>query len=123
MNGPTMPVPTAPPVLLEAGAAVGETARQLTRLGLGDHVCLVYERMEEHVAALVPYMRQGLERGERCVYVVDAHGVEDVAVVLEAHGVEVERERARGALVFLTQRETFLRGGRFEPEEMVAHFR
>ncbi|AKI98543.1 signal transduction histidine kinase [Archangium gephyra] len=117
-----MPAPTAPPVLLEAGAAVGETARQLTRLGLGDHVCLVYERMADHVAALVPYMRQGLERGERCVYVVDAHGVEDVAVVLEAHGVEVERERARGALVFLTQRETFLREGRFEPEAMIAYF-
>ncbi|WP_235216663.1 MEDS domain-containing protein [Archangium violaceum] len=118
-----MPAPTAPPVLLEAGAAVGETARQLTRLGRGDHVCLVYERPEEHVAALVPYIRQGLERGERCVYVVDEHGVGEVAATLRAHGVETERARARGALVFLSQREAFLRGGRFEPDEMIAYFR
>ncbi|WNG62193.1 hypothetical protein F0U59_51455 [Archangium gephyra] len=96
MNGPSMPGPTAPPVLLGAGAAVGGTARQLTRLGLGDHVCLVYERPEEHVAALVPYIRKGLERGECCVYVVDEHGLGEVAAMLEAHGVEVARERARG---------------------------
>ncbi|WPB77461.1 MEDS domain-containing protein [Archangium violaceum] len=121
MNGPSMPGPTAPPVLLAASAAVGGTAGQLTRLGLGDHVCLVYERPEEHVEALVPYIRQGLERGERCVYVVDEHGVGEVAAMLEAHGVEVERERARGALVFLTKRETFLRGGRFEPAAMIAY--
>ncbi|WP_375769037.1 MEDS domain-containing protein [Archangium gephyra] len=123
MNEAPMQTPTSPPVLLEAGAAVGETARQLKRLGLGDHVCLVYERPEEQVVAMVPYVRQGLERGERCVYVVDEHSVDDVAAVLEAHGVEVERERARGALVFLTQREVFLRGGRFEPEAMVDYFR
>ncbi len=123
MNEPSMQTPTPPPVLLEAGAAVGETAGQLTRLGPGDHVCLVYERPEEQVVTMVPYVRQGLERGERCVYVVDEHSVDDVATVLEAHGVEVEREQARGALVFLTQRESFLRGGRFEPEAMVAYFR
>jgi signal transduction histidine kinase len=117
-----MLTPPPPPVLLEASAAVGETSRQLTRLGLGDHVCLVYERPEEQVVTMVPYVRQGLERGERCVYVVDEHSMDDVAAVLEAHGVEVERERARRALVFLTQRETFLRGGRFEPAEMIAYF-
>ena len=109
----------SPSLLKEAAVAVGETPQQLTRVGVGDHLCLIYERIEEHVAAVVPYLRQGLERGERCIYAVDEHDVDEVVRILEGHGVDVEGERARGALVFVTQREVALHGGDFSPTRMV----
>ncbi|WP_257462484.1 MEDS domain-containing protein [Archangium lipolyticum] len=118
--------PAAPPPprrLEEVGVALGETAQQLTRVGQGDHLCLIYERFEEQVAALVPFVRMGLERGERCVYLVDEGTAEEVVAVLRERGVDVEAEGARGALVFQSTREAYLRTGRFVPEEMLAHLR
>ncbi|WP_309896018.1 MEDS domain-containing protein [Archangium sp.] len=109
----------SPTLLHDAAVAVGGAPQQLTRVGVGDHLCLLYERLEEHVAAMVPYLRQGLERGERCIYAVDEHDVDEVARILEAHGVDVEGERARKALVFVTQREVALREGDFSPVRMV----
>ncbi|PTL79597.1 MEDS domain-containing protein [Vitiosangium sp. GDMCC 1.1324] len=120
----TQTLASPPPELLqEAGMAVGEMARQLTRVGPGDHLCLIYERFEQQVEALVPFVRMGLERGERCVYIVDEHSEEEVAGVLLEHGVDVVAERERGALVFLTKGEAHLRSGKFVPEEMVAFLR
>ena len=107
------------PSLHQAGVAVGETSQQLTRMGVGDHLCLIYEHLEEHVAALVPYLKQGLERGERCVYALDEHGERELAAMLEAHGVDVEGERARHALVFLSYRDVFGYPVAFNPERMV----
>jgi hypothetical protein len=40
-------------------------------LGPGDYFCCLYETKEEHRAVLMPFLRQGLERGEK-VYIVDA---------------------------------------------------
>ncbi|HEX8441363.1 MEDS domain-containing protein [Archangium sp.] len=110
-------------LLLEAGVAFGATPQQLSRVGEGDHVCFIYEHLEEHVAALVPYIQQGLERGERCVYSVDEHDISEVVAVLRAHGVDVEGEQARKALVFFTQREACLRNGVFVPEFLIALIR
>jgi signal transduction histidine kinase len=92
-------------------------------VGLGDHLCLIYERFEDQVAALVPFTRVGLERGERCVYLGDEHTAEEVAGVLRVSGVDVEAEGQRGALVFLSSREAYLRTGQFVPEEMLAFLR
>jgi signal transduction histidine kinase len=109
--------------LEEAGVAVGHAPQQLTRVGAGDHLCLIYERFEDQVRAMVPYLRMGLERGERCICAVEERGVEAMAAAMAAQGLDVEGARARKALVFLTQREAFLRSGDFVPEQMVAFIR
>ncbi|MFL5351703.1 MEDS domain-containing protein [Archangium sp.] len=115
---------SSPSALLEdAGVAVGQTPQQLTRVGAGAHLCVIYERFEDEMTALVPYVRMGLERGERCICAVEARDVEAVASAMAARGVDVERERARKALIFLSQREAFLRSGDFIPEQMVAFIR
>ena len=38
-------------------------------LGLHQHLCLIYHTQEEQFAAALPYLRAGLERGERCLYI------------------------------------------------------
>jgi two-component system, LuxR family, sensor kinase FixL len=81
-------------------------SQRILDLKQGDHACLLYnEDPAEQMPALVPYIKQGLEEGERCIYVADDQTVEDVARALEAGGINVREESARGALKLWTRRE------------------
>jgi two-component system, chemotaxis family, sensor kinase Cph1 len=50
-------------------------AELAANLGLHQHLCLIYETPEEQFAAALPYLRTGLERGEKCLYVGDENSV------------------------------------------------
>jgi hypothetical protein len=43
----------------------------LEQLGPHDHLCSIYESQEEHFSVAIPFIRIGLARGEKCVYVAD----------------------------------------------------
>ncbi len=48
----------------------------LVNLKPGDHLCCLYETEEERYTVLVPFMRQGLEQGEKVIYIgADADGM------------------------------------------------
>ncbi|HEV2146225.1 MAG TPA: MEDS domain-containing protein [Longimicrobiaceae bacterium] len=68
----------------------------------GEHLCLVYDSPGEPLPAAAEFLAGGLRRGERSAYVADEHTTEQVAEALRAVGVDVERERERGALVLTT---------------------
>ena len=50
-----------------------ELDRQLLTLKPGDHVCPIYESAAERLAVAIPFIQQGLARGDRCLYIAD-HG-------------------------------------------------
>lgn len=91
----------------------------LGRLTPRDHICLLYENREEQFAAAIPFMRMGLERKEQCVYIADENTPEAVMDALRAEGVDVAAAIQAGALSILTKRETYLKGGSFDPDRMV----
>ncbi len=97
----------------------GELERQIALLRPGDHLCLIYEDAPEQMKAIVPFVEAGLRRGECCVYIADDDTTAGMATALAASGVDVPRELERGALVFLTERDTYQRGGAFDPEAMI----
>lgn len=99
-----------------------ELQREIARIGLGDHLCLMYEEAADALPAAAAFLRDGLDRGGHALYVVDDHSVEAVVAALEAAGIDVERERMRGALRFLDAEE-YCPPGEFEPERMLARFR
>lgn len=92
----------------------------IERVPVHDHLCLIYESQAEQFAAVVPFVRSGLEAGQRCVYIADDNAADEVVAALSGSGVDVEAETGRGALRVLTKRESYLRGGRFDPDEMIA---
>jgi signal transduction histidine kinase len=100
-----------------------ELEQQLTSLKQGDHVCLIYKNITEQMAAAVPFIRQGLARGERCVYIAADHAVEEVVQALAAAGVDVGQERQRGALRLLTKADAYLRSGEFDSQAMIDFLR
>jgi hypothetical protein len=69
----------------------------------GDHICLIYdEEPGECLDLLVPFMRQGLSRGERCVYVAAEETLHVVRRRLEVLGLDLEVETERQALLLWT---------------------
>src|SRR3712207_4236686 len=100
-----------------------ELERQIADLRQGDHVCLIYETAAEQLAATVPFVRDGLARGERALYIIDESTLPEVAAALAEGGIDVEHEVWRGALVLATKREAYLHSGVFDPEGMIRFVR
>ena len=97
----------------------GELERRIARLRQGDHLCLVYRSAAEQTAALVPYLKAGLAAGERCLFVGHGTSGRRLEHALVEAEVDVQGECDRGALVFVTQRDNWLPGGRFDPGAMM----
>jgi hypothetical protein len=91
----------------------------MNELNHGDHVCFVFSGMEEQLAGLVPYIAQGLERGEQCFCVQHGHTVPRLLKALSGLGIDVIEEIRRGALVIRHPSDVYLPGGSFEPQAMV----
>ncbi|HUJ13059.1 MAG TPA: MEDS domain-containing protein [Thermoanaerobaculia bacterium] len=86
----------------------------------GDHVCTLYSTREEQLAAAIEYIRGGLSRGERCLYVCCEHTPDEFREGLKNAGIDVDAEEARGALILITKREGHLSGGCFDPDKMIS---
>lgn len=100
-----------------------ELEQELIKLKQGNHICLIYENSAEHMAAVVPFLREGLARDERCLYIADDSTVEAIAFALAATRVDVAQERKRGALWMLSNQSTYLRDGKFDPQTMIDFLR
>ncbi|HEY2729385.1 MAG TPA: MEDS domain-containing protein [Polyangia bacterium] len=92
---------------------------KLGALRASGHLCFPYESEDEKRTTLVAFVRDGLARRERCVYIGTLADQSELLRSLEAAGVRVARALERGALVLKTQAETYLRSGRFDPDDAV----
>lgn len=92
-------------------------ARQLENLKHGDHVCPIHDRPPELLAVAVPFIQEGLARGERCIYAADeAMGAE---AVKSLGAREVADAQETGALQFIEKHATYIPAGRFDPDAMI----
>jgi len=80
----------------------------------------MYETDEEHQAVIVSFLRQGLERGDKVLYIADVHTPEQVMEYLRQDGLPPEPYLTCGQLVIRTADDTYCRGGGFDPDAMVA---
>jgi CRP/FNR family transcriptional regulator, nitrogen oxide reductase regulator len=84
----------------------------------GDHIVFIYEDTAELATFAAPFIKEGLDRGERCIYVFDDLELAEVTEALAAGGVEVNREIQRGALVLMNAEE-YSTPPPFDPLQMV----
>jgi chemotaxis family two-component system sensor kinase Cph1 len=71
----------------------------LLSLSPGGHAALIYETFNEQKQAVLPFIREGLERGEQCVYVCNEQSDDEWCEELQAYGVDVAAEREKGSLI------------------------
>ena len=87
-------------------------------LGLehGDHVCGFYYSTEERDAMLLPYLRESLQNGHKCVAVVDSLTPDELADRVDgARGA-----MASGQLELFNSEQTYLQTGVFDPDLTIA---
>jgi hypothetical protein len=86
-----------------------------------DHICAVYVGARERNEILTPYLRAGLEAGDKCICVVDAG---QHRLVRDEIGEEIDVDGciASQQLELLNEIETYLRTGRFALEDMIEYW-
>ncbi len=84
-----------------------------------DHCAMIYDSPDEQLDFIVPYLRLGLERGEKSVYIYDDNDADTVIAAMEEHGIDVGAATACGALSIITKSHAYLKNGDFDPDWMI----
>jgi hypothetical protein len=92
----------------------------IARMQPGDHYCGIYSTDEDHRALVVELIRQGVEKREKILYIVNLQTATQLEALLAGAGVDVEALLASGQLVIMTAKEAYLSEGAFEPDKMIA---
>ena len=90
-----------------------------SELGGYRHVCAFFNSPQEEYATLLPFVRDGLERGERAYHVLPARYRQEHLDQLRSAGIDVSAAQQRRQLEVATPEETYLRNGRFSKEAML----
>lgn len=86
------------------------------------HVCAFFNSADEEYRVLLPFIKEGFERGDKAVHVLDQGHQADHLARLSAAGIDVAAARATEQLDIRNAAETYLREGRFDPDRMLAAF-
>ena len=90
-----------------------------SRLNCRCHVCAFFHSREDEYKILIPFMREGLDAGDRAVQIVGAeHRAEQIRRLTES-GVDASAAEQSGQLEVLTWENAVLRGGRFDQYAMI----
>jgi hypothetical protein len=89
-------------------------------LGKYRHVCAFFNSANEEYQTLLPFIRDGLQRGERAFHVLPSRYRDEHLGQLREAGIDVVETQKNRQLEVTIPEETYLRGGRFDKDEMLA---
>jgi PAS domain S-box-containing protein len=71
-------------------------------IGLHEHLCFVYETQKQQFSAALPFMRAGLERGEKCLYIAkETKDSKAFVAAMRAQGLNADESIKKGSLTFV----------------------
>src|SRR5688500_13340450 len=97
-------MPTSSPAPVSFAGAV------LTR---SRHVCAFFNSRDEEYRVLLPFIKEGVDRGERAFHITDPALKDDHLERMRHAGVDVAETQRRGQLEVLVWQEAYLRNGHF----------
>lgn len=86
------------------------------------HVCALFHSDEEEYRVLIPFIRDGFERGHKAVHVVNPDQRAEHLQRLSAAGIDTTEVQESGQLELRANTDTYLRDGRFDQDGMLAAF-
>jgi len=102
---------TAPPISL-AGSHLG-TVR---------HVCAFFADDDEEYRVLLPFIKDGLQCGDKAVHVVNRHQQDEHVRRLASAGIDSAVAQKTGQLEVKINTEAYLRDGKFDQDRMLETF-
>src|SRR5580704_15502021 len=95
---------------------VADIAKLARKLALHQHLCVVYAKQQEQFSAAIPFLKIGLERGEKCLYVADAKTTTAMIKAMRADGIDVDSALRQGSF---TITKGYPLPGAFVPDGMI----
>src|ERR1700678_2486519 len=86
------------------------------------HVCALFNSDEEEYRVLLPFIKDGFEREDKAVHVVNPKQHGDHIQRLSAAGIDTVAAQRRRQLELRTNTDTYLREGRFDQDRMLEVF-
>jgi signal transduction histidine kinase len=94
---------------------MGAIHQEIAGLEPGAHICLPFVSADDHESTVAAFVRGGLRRGERCLYIGSAAAREGIARRLNEEGMPVGRALEDRALILLDLSDVYGRGRPFDP--------
>ncbi len=83
------------------------------------HICAFFHSADEEYETLLPFIKEGLDRGEKSFHIIDANLRADYQKRLTEIGVDVSAAMASGQLEVRPWEEAYLRGACFDQDAML----
>jgi hypothetical protein len=93
-----------------------------SQLGALRHVCAFFSTDEEEYRVLLPFIKDGLECGDKAVHVVNPHQHDEHLHRLDAAGIDSATALQAGQLDIKINTEAYLRDGKFDQDRMLGTF-
>jgi hypothetical protein len=102
----------------------GETSQPIrfagSVLGAQRHVCAFFQSHDEEYRVLLPFIKEGFERGEKAFHIVDPKLRAEHRVRLASAGIDVETAERSGQFELRNWADAYLRDGHFDQDRMLA---
>jgi hypothetical protein len=89
-------------------------------LGAQRHVCAFFRSPDEGYRVLLPFIKEGFERGEKAFHIVDPKLRAAHALRLASAGIDVEAAEKSGQFELRNWADAYLRDGHFDQDRMLA---
>jgi hypothetical protein len=89
-------------------------------LGKHRHVCAFFNSRDEEYGTLLPFIKEGFERGEKAFHIVDPALIDDHRRRLEVAEIDVTGAHERGQFQVEPWANAYLRDGHFDQDKMLA---
>jgi hypothetical protein len=84
------------------------------------HVCAFFHTKDEEYDVLLPFITEGIERGEKAYHIVDSAHRPGHRRRLQAAGIDTAEVERQGQLDIRAWEDAYLRDGHFSQERMLA---
>jgi len=102
------------------GAGDRSVQSDKSTLGGHRHVCAFFNSLDEQYRVLRPFIKDGVDRGERALHIVHPEVRDEHLKRLGEAGIDVERSMASGQLEVRLWQDAYLREDRFDQDVMLA---
>ena len=93
--------------------------KSIESLGVHNHACMLYKKHAEQFSVVIPFIRIGMERGEKNMYISDDNTAQGVIDEMRRQGIDVDTAVKSGRLVIITKKDAYLKQGYFNPDWMI----
>lgn len=81
-----------------------------------DHFSLIYDNRDDQYSVIIPFILEGIKRGDKCIYIYHQSSLEDLINRFSQQGIDIDDSLRSNQLVLLDREKTPLSRKGFRPD-------